>query len=114
MPSPLWICRLMRGKTEALYRHWTHRNGQRSNGCISCERCRIRFPRRGSIRNRYQPAFPALDRFLTSQGRRKYVAPLYADLSKTDWGRAMAVQIYKRARPTYHSVAVNTIDQTLK
>jgi hypothetical protein len=67
-----------------------------------------------AIRNRYQPAFPSLERFLTSQGRRKFVAPLYADLAKTDWGRAMAIEIYKRARPTYHSVAVNTIDQTLK
>ena len=67
-----------------------------------------------AIRNRYQPAFPSLERFLTSQGRRKFVAPLYADLAKTDWGRAMAMEIYKRARPTYHSVAVNTIDQTLK
>jgi leukotriene-A4 hydrolase len=67
-----------------------------------------------AIRNRYQPAFPALERFLTSQGRRKFVAPLYADLAKTEWGRTMALDIYKRARPTYHSVAVNTIDQTLK
>ncbi len=67
-----------------------------------------------AIRNRYQPAFPALERFLTSQGRRKFIAPLYADLAKTDWGRSMAMSIYKRARPTYHSVAVNTIDQTLK
>jgi hypothetical protein len=67
-----------------------------------------------AIRNQYKPAFPALERFLTSQGRRKYVAPLYADLAKTDWGRPMAMDIYKRARPTYHSVAVNTIDQSLK
>jgi hypothetical protein len=26
----------------------------------------------------------------------------------------MAMDIYRRARPTYHSVAVGTIDQTLK
>jgi aminopeptidase N len=69
---------------------------------------------RVAIANRYQPAFPALERFLTSQGRRKFVAPLFADLAKTDWGKAMALDIYKRARPTYHSVSVNTIDQTLK
>ncbi len=66
-----------------------------------------------SIRNRYEPAFAALEHFLTSQGRRKLVAPLYADLAKTDWGRAMAIRIYRQARPTYHSVAVNTIDKTL-
>jgi hypothetical protein len=67
-----------------------------------------------AIRNRYEPAFPALERFLTSQGRRKFLTPLYTGLAKTDWGRAMAMDIYRRARPTYHSVAVNTIDQVLR
>ncbi len=67
-----------------------------------------------AIRNNYRPAFPALERFLLSQGRRKFLAPLYADLANTDWGRALATDYYRRARPGYHSVAVNTIDQTLK
>ncbi len=66
-----------------------------------------------AIRNRYEPAFAALDKFLTTQGRRKFLRPLYAELVKTDWGRAMAADIYRRARPTYHSVAVNTIDGIL-
>ena len=66
-----------------------------------------------AIANRYEAAFPALEHFLTSQGRRKYVAPLYADLAKTDWGKSMAMRIYTRARPTYHSVSVGTIDKTL-
>ena len=66
-----------------------------------------------AIRNRYEPAFPALERFLTTQGRRKFLTPLYTGLAKTDWGRTMAMNIYRRARPTYHSVAVNTIDQVL-
>ena len=68
---------------------------------------------RKAIANRYEPAFPALEKFLTSQGRRKFVAPLYADLAKTDWGKKMAMDIYRRARPTYHSVSVGTIDKTL-
>jgi len=67
-----------------------------------------------AIRNRYQPAFAALEKFLTSQGRRKFLAPLYTELAKTDWGRVMATDIYRRARPTYHSVAVTTIDPILK
>jgi hypothetical protein len=66
-----------------------------------------------AVKNRYQSAFPALDRFLTSQGRRKFLTPLYTELAKTDWGRTMAMDIYRRARPTYHSVAVNTIDKVL-
>jgi len=66
-----------------------------------------------AIRNRYEPAFPALDRFLTSQGRRKFLRPLYQELMKTDWGQALARDIYSRARPTYHSLSVNAIDQIL-
>ena len=68
---------------------------------------------RTAIRNHYEPALPALERFLTSQGRRKFLAPLYTDLAATDWGRPLALQIYRRARPTYHSVAVGTIDGIL-
>jgi hypothetical protein len=68
---------------------------------------------RMSVRNRYEAAFPALERFLTTQGRRKFIAPLYAELAKTDWGKKMAMDIYRRARPTYHSVATSTIDKTL-
>ena len=66
-----------------------------------------------AIRNRYEPAFPALERFLTSQGRRKFLAPLYTELAKTDWGRTRAMTIYRKARPTYHSVATATIDGIL-
>ncbi len=69
---------------------------------------------RKAIANRYEPAFPALERFLTSQGRRKFLAPLYTDLAKTDWGRTMAMNIYRRARPTYHPVSVGSIDTILK
>jgi hypothetical protein len=65
------------------------------------------------IANRYEPGFPTLERFLSSQGRRKFVAPLFADLAKTDWGRKMALDIYRRVRPTYHSVSTGTIDKTL-
>lgn len=69
---------------------------------------------RKAIANRYEPAFPALERFLTSQGRRKFLAPLYTDLARTEWGRALAANIYRRARPTYHSVSVGSIDAILK
>ena len=66
-----------------------------------------------AIANHFEPAFAALERFLTSQGRRKFVAPLYADLAAKDWGKPMAMRIYARARPTYHSVTIGTVDKTL-
>ena len=67
-----------------------------------------------AIRNNYRPAMPALERFLTSQGRRKFLRPLYEDLMRQDWGQAEARRIYAKARPTYHSVSTSTLDQIVK
>jgi leukotriene-A4 hydrolase len=58
----------------------------------------------------YGPAMPALERFLTSQGRRKFLTPLYKALMGTSWGKEEAKRIYARARPLYHSVATSTLD----
>jgi aminopeptidase N len=67
-----------------------------------------------AIRHHYTPALPALERFLTTQGRRKFLRPLYEDLMATDWGQADARRIYASARPTYHAVAVNTLDNIVR
>jgi leukotriene-A4 hydrolase len=67
-----------------------------------------------AIRHRYQPAMPALEQFLTSQGRRKFLRPLYDDLMKTSWGPAVARRIYRKARPTYHTVSAATLDTIVK
>ena len=67
-----------------------------------------------AIRHRYQPAMPALERFLTAQGRRKFLRPLYEDLMKTDWGKAEARRIYAKARPLYHAVATTTLDPIVR
>ncbi|HEY9554855.1 M1 family metallopeptidase [Allosphingosinicella sp.] len=67
-----------------------------------------------AIANRYQPAVPALERFLTTQGRRKFVAPLFESLvAQGEWGRPIATRIYAKARPAYHSVTTGTVDQIL-
>lgn len=62
------------------------------------------------IRSHFQPAMPALERFLTSQGRRKFVKPLFEDLMKQEWGKADAKRIYATARPLYHAVTRTTLD----
>ena len=67
-----------------------------------------------AIRNRYEPALPALEKFLTSQGRRKFIAPLYQDLMDSGWGADLARRIYARARPTYHAVTSGTVDGIVK
>jgi leukotriene-A4 hydrolase len=67
-----------------------------------------------SIRNRYEPAYPRLEEFLMSIGRRKFIKPLYEELAKTPEGKERAMRIYRRARPTYHPIAVASIDEVLK
>jgi hypothetical protein len=67
-----------------------------------------------SVRHRYEQADARLEEFLTTQGRRKFLKPLYEELVKTPAGRQRARQIYSKARPTYHPIAVATIDTLLK
>jgi len=67
-----------------------------------------------AIRNRYEAAYPKLEEFLMSIGRRKFIKPLYEELNKTPEGRERAMTIYRRARPAYHPIAVTTIDEILK
>ena len=65
-----------------------------------------------AVVNRYQPAVPALERFLTDQGRRKFVRPLITALAKdSEWGRPIATRIYAKARPSYHSVTSSDLDK---
>ena len=67
-----------------------------------------------AIANRYQPAVPALERFLTSMGRRKFVAPLFESLmAEGEWGQPIARRIYAKARPTYHPITTGTVDKTI-
>jgi leukotriene-A4 hydrolase len=63
-----------------------------------------------SVANHYQPADSALEQFLLTVGRRKYIKPLYAELIKTPEGKVRARVIYTRARPGYHPMAQSTID----
>jgi aminopeptidase N len=67
-----------------------------------------------SIDARYHAAYPALERFLTVQGRRKFLRPLYEKLAKHPEDLAFARKIYSVARPTYHPVSQATIDTILK
>lgn len=66
-----------------------------------------------AIVNQYHEAYPALEKYLLCQGRRKFIKPLYEKLSETPDGLAMARRIYEKARPTYHPVSTGTIDKIL-
>ncbi|MDQ4120726.1 MAG: M1 family metallopeptidase [Acidobacteriota bacterium] len=67
-----------------------------------------------SIRNNYEQAFPRLQEFLTTIGRRKFVKPLFEELAKTPEGRTRALAIYRQARSGYHPITVASIDPILK
>lgn len=66
------------------------------------------------VRNTYEPAFPALEGFLTRQGRRKFLRPLYQAMQGNPRTRELAKTIYAKARPTYHPIATATIDAIMK
>ena len=67
-----------------------------------------------AIKNHYHPADKKLEEFLLQVGRRKFLTPLYGELAKTEEGKSRAKAIYARARPNYHYVARNTLDNLLK
>ena len=66
-----------------------------------------------TIANDYRDADLALEVFLRSQGRRKFVVPLYGALTRTSGGLLKARKIYAKCRSLYHSVTREAIDALL-
>lgn len=66
-----------------------------------------------AIATNYTKAYPKMEEFLIAVGRRKFLKPLYGKLAKTPEGKNWALEVYKKARPGYHSVSYNTIDEML-
>ena len=69
-----------------------------------------------SIRGNYDTAFPALEEFLMTVGRGKFIYRLYNALKESGredlqfWAR----DIYEAAKPSYHPIAQRRIDDILK
>ena len=67
-----------------------------------------------ALANSYPPSAASAEDFLTAQGRRKFVVPLFRImLEQGAAGRELASRIYAQARPGYHSVTRNSVDQLL-
>jgi leukotriene-A4 hydrolase len=62
------------------------------------------------ILNDYQPAFPRLEEYLKTIGRRKLIEPLYEALMKTPSGTEVAKRVFAKARPGYHPETVQAIE----
>lgn len=68
---------------------------------------------KNAIRANYAPAWPRLDEYLTTIGRRKLVRDLYDDLLKTPEGKVRAQRIYAKARPLYQVPLVQQLDASV-
>src|SRR5262249_48901836 len=64
-----------------------------------------------SVKNGYHEADPAVEKFLTSTGRLKYIKPIYEQLVKTPEGRDWVKAIFDKARSFYHPIARTAIEQ---
>lgn len=60
----------------------------------------------------HEASYDRLETFLINVGRRKFLTPLYKALLDKEQTN-MALSIYKKARPNYHSVATGTMDELL-
>jgi aminopeptidase N len=74
------------------------------NAAILCQWLRM------AVRAGYRPADAAVEKFLLTVGRRKFVKPLYEELMKTPAGAARARAVFARARPRYHPITAAALD----
>ena len=66
-----------------------------------------------NIMSGYKENYDELEQFLMKVGRRKFLKPLYNALALNKDDKEWALKVYKNARPNYHAVSFNTIDNIL-
>lgn len=66
-----------------------------------------------SIKKEFKPAYGAMENFLINTGRKKFLIPIYGELIKTETGKRIALNVYKKARENYHYVSYNSLDKLL-
>jgi aminopeptidase N len=67
-----------------------------------------------ALGNRYDPAIPQAEEFLSRVGRNKLVTPLYKVLSEQGaWGMKVARPLYQQNRAGYHSFTRGNIDEIM-
>ncbi|MFN4112531.1 MAG: M1 family metallopeptidase [Sphingomonadaceae bacterium] len=68
-----------------------------------------------ALANRFEPAVPQAERFLSSVGRTKFVRPLFTTLmGQGGWGRPIAQRIYAETRSSYHPVTQRAVDRVVQ
>jgi len=66
-----------------------------------------------SVKKEYRLAYAKMEVFLIKTGRKKFLMPIYGELIKTESGKNIAQNIYKKARQNYHYVSYNSLDRLL-
>lgn len=66
-----------------------------------------------SIKANYSAAYPAMERFLSTVGRRKFLEPLYIQMMATPGTQEMARRFYMKYRQNYHPLAQESLDKIL-
>ena len=64
-----------------------------------------------AVRANYQPAYPAMNEFLSSVGRRKFLEPVYTEMMKTPGGAEYAKVTYAKYKMNYHPLAQESLDK---
>lgn len=100
LPQPLTLAQM--GDLDAAFKFTNTGNSE-----IACDWFQL------AIAADYKTAYPKMEEFLIAVGRRKFLKPLYGKLSQTPEGKEWAKAVYAKARPGYHAVAINTIDDML-
>lgn len=67
-----------------------------------------------AIRHQYNPAYPAIERFLVATSRTGSLQTLYKEMATTPGGKAWAKQIFEKAKPGYHLTTVQDLQRTLQ
>ncbi|TNE81985.1 MAG: M1 family peptidase [Bacteroidetes bacterium] len=66
------------------------------------------------VKSNYRAIEEPLHGFLNSVGRRKFIAPLYKEMMASEYYKTKALPWYTEARPGYHAVSTQTIDEVLQ
>lgn len=66
-----------------------------------------------SIKANYTAAYPAMERFLSTVGRRKFLEPLYIQMMAMPATQEMARRFYMKYRQNYHPLAQESLDKIL-
>ncbi|MEO6833532.1 MAG: leukotriene A4 hydrolase C-terminal domain-containing protein, partial [Chitinophagaceae bacterium] len=66
-----------------------------------------------AVNRNYEAAYGAMDKFLSTVGRQKFLEPLYQAMTKTGQG-AMAIRLYNKYRQNYHPLTQVKLDKIVR